>query len=158
MYNKKEDCMNNLTKIWNDLTTELVDKQHNEGYLDGLNKKFGEIFDIKDVTEYKAACMTEPFFSPAQFTHLSNAMRRALVEGYLLAQIERKKEDIKMLYNCYKEDVKNEEDNDSTGTDGTVPRCSISGNDNVLGLPESVPRLPKPVRRRKRVLPPTDNE
>lgn len=149
MYNKKEDCMNNLTKIWNDLTTELVDKQHSEGYLEDINKKFGEIFDIKDVTEYKAACMTEPFFTPSQFAHLSNAMRRALVEGYLLAQIERKKEDIKLLYNCYREDMKNEEDNTSPIVD--VPRCSLGGDDDRQ-------ELPRPIRKRKRILPPADNK
>lgn len=147
MYNKKEAAMNNLTKIWNDLTAELVDKQHGEGYMEDLNKKFGEIFDIKDVTEYKQACMTEPFFSPQQFTHLSNAMRRALVEGYLLAQIERKKEDIKMLYNCYKEDMKNEEDySDISPVMGDVPRCSLCGDDASV--------LPKTRRKRKPTLPP----
>ena len=140
MYNKKEDCMNNLTKIWNDLTAELVDKQHSEGYLEDLNKKFGEIFDIKDVTEYKAACMDQPFFTPSQFAHLSNAMRRALVEGYILAQIERKKEDIKLLYNCYREDIKQDEKSDfDAPIVGDVPRCSVSGDDK-----------PRPVRKKRR--------
>ena len=144
--------MNNLTKIWNDLTEELVKKQQGDGYLEEINKKFGEIFDIKDVTEYKQACMAEPYFSSQQFQHLSNAMRRALVEGYILAQIERKKEDIKLLYNCYREDIKQDEKSDfDAPIVGDVPRCSVSGDDK-----------PRPVRKKRKqsVLPfePTEND
>ena len=144
--------MNNLTKIWTDLTEELVKKQQGDGYLEEINKKFGEIFDIKDVTEYKQACMTEPYFSPQQFQHLSNAMRRALVEGYILAQIERKKEDIKLLYNCYREDIKQDEKSDfDAPIVGDVPRCSVSGDNK-----------PRPVRKKRKqsVLPfePTEND
>lgn len=119
--------MNNITKIWDELTKEFAKKEENNKFLEEINEKFGEIFDIKDVTEYKQAVMVEPFYSPQQFQHLSCAMRRALVEGYILAQLERKKEDIKMLYNCYKEDIKNEKDDDNSGTDSIVPRCSIGG-------------------------------
>lgn len=119
--------MNNITKIWDELTKEFAKKEENSKFLEEINEKFGEIFDIKDVTEYKQAVMVEPFYSPQQFQHLSCAMRRALVEGYILAQLERKKEDIKMLYNCYKEDIKNEKDDGNSDTDSIVPRCSISG-------------------------------
>lgn len=119
--------MNNITKIWDELTKEFAKKEENNKFLEEINEKFGEIFDIKDVTEYKQAVMVEPFYSPQQFQHLSCAIRRALVEGYILAQLERKKEDIKMLYNCYKEDIKNEKDDDNSDTDSTVPRCSFGG-------------------------------
>lgn len=140
--------MNNITKIWNELTEELVKKQEVDGYLEEINKKFGEIFDIKDVTEYKQACMAEPYFSPQQFQHLSNAMRRALVEGYILAQIERKKEDIKLLYNCYREDMDkdNETDDINAPVVDAVSRCSMRGDNE--------PRLPR--RKRKSILPQND--
>jgi hypothetical protein len=140
--------MNNITKIWNELTEELVKKQEGDGYLEEINKKFGEIFDIKDVTEYKQAVMVEPFFSPQQFQHLSCAIRRALVEGYILAQVERKKDDIKMLYNCYREDMDkdNEMDDINAPVVDALPRCSMCGDNE--------PRLPR--RKRKSILPPND--
>lgn len=94
--------MRNVTTWWNQIAEELVDAEKDDAFLDELYDKFGEIFDIKDVTEYKHSVAVEPYYAPSQFHYLSLAIRRAFVEGYLLARMERRHEDMAMLYNCHK--------------------------------------------------------
>lgn len=96
--------MNRTTKLWNNIAEELVIEEQNKGFIDDVYDKFGEIFDIKDVTEYKNCALVTPFFAPTQFSYMSLAIRRAFVEGYLLSLAEQKRDQIKLLFNCYKDD------------------------------------------------------
>ena len=121
--------MNDLMKMWNDITEELVKEEHGTPGSMALVEKFSEIFDIKDVYEYKTAVCVDPCYSPRQFAHLSQAMKRAFIEGYVLAQRERKKADAALLYSCYKQDIlenKNEEADSKSIIDSIMPRRSVS--------------------------------
>jgi hypothetical protein len=96
--------MNKTTRLWNNIAEELVTEEQDPEFINDVYEKFGEIFDIKDVTEYKNCALVTPFFAPSQFSYMSLAIRRAFVEGYLLSMAEQKKERIKFLFNCYKDD------------------------------------------------------
>ena len=93
--------MNKTTKLWNSVAEELVTAEQHQEFIDDVYDRFGEIFDIKDVTEYKNCALVDPFFAPAQFTYMSLALRRAFVEGYLLCTAEQRNERVKFLFNCY---------------------------------------------------------
>jgi len=110
--------MNRTTKLWNNIAEELVIEEQNKGFIDDVYDKFGEIFDIKDVTEYKNCALVTPFFAPTQFSYMSLAIRRAFVEGYLLSLAEQKRDQIKLLFNCYKDDKET-----ITYEKKTVARC-----------------------------------
>ena len=101
--------MKKLTKLWSNLVDCLADVSGTETFSESVYNKFDEIFDLKDVAEYKSISDYE-LFSPAEFKHTSQAMRRAFVEGYLLAQAERKKEDIITLKKCFEQEIPNEKD------------------------------------------------
>lgn len=96
--------MKQLTKLWTHLNNSLSDIGCSEDFTKEVYEQFDEIFDLKDVTEYKMA-MNSDICSPSEFVRISQAMRRALVEGYLLAQMEQRKQDIKALYNCYRSEL-----------------------------------------------------
>lgn len=96
--------MNNLTQLWNNIAEELVNMEKSEDFIEEVYDRFGEIFDIKDVTEYKSSALVTPFLTPAQFNYLSLAIRRAFIEGYLLSKTEQRKEQVKLLFNCYKDE------------------------------------------------------
>lgn len=102
--------MNHLTQLWNNIAEELVRVEESDDFLNDVYDKFGEIFDIKDVTEYKNSALVTPFLAPAQFNYLSLAIRRAFVEGYLLSKTEQRKEQVKLLYNCYKDEPEEKQD------------------------------------------------
>lgn len=108
--------MNNTTKLWNSVAEELVTAEQHQEFIDDVYDRFGEIFDIKDVTEYKNCALVDPFFAPAQFTYMSLAIRRAFVEGYLLCTAEQRKERVKFLFNCYKDEIQEEPDNEEKTT------------------------------------------
>ena len=108
--------MNKTTKLWNRVAEELVTAEQHQEFIDDVYDRFGEIFDIKDVTEYKNCALVDPFFAPAQFTYMSLAIRRAFVEGYLLCTTEQRKERVKFLFNCYKDDIQEEPDNEEKTT------------------------------------------
>lgn len=101
--------MKQLTKLWTQLDNCLSDMGCSEDFTNEIYKQFDEIFDLKDVYEYKRA-MSSDICSPSEFINISNAMRRALVEGYLLAQMEQRKQDIKALYNCYRQDMEDKDE------------------------------------------------
>ena len=101
--------MKQLTKLWTQLDNCLSDMGCNEDFTNEIYNQFDEIFDLKDVHEYKRA-MNSDICSPSEFMNISNAMRRALVEGYLLAQMEQRKQDIKALYNCYRQDMEDKDE------------------------------------------------
>lgn len=104
--------MNKTTKLWNSVAEELVTAEQHQEFIDDVYDRFGEIFDIKDVTEYKNCALVDPFFAPTQFTYMSLAIRRAFVEGYLLCTAEQRKERVKFLFNCYKDELQEESDNE----------------------------------------------
>lgn len=104
--------MKPLTQLWTTLTSYLKELSDTDLFNDDLQKKLGEILDIKDAQEYKEATVTD-VISPSQFAHTSRAMRRAFVEGYFLAQMEQRKDDIKTLYNMYHTDTKKELEKDT---------------------------------------------
>lgn len=108
--------MNKTTKLWNSVAEELVTAEQHQEFIDDVYDRFGEIFDIKDVTEYKNCALVDPFFAPAQFTYMSLAIRRAFVEGYLLCTAEQRKERVKFLFNCYKDEIQEEPDNEEKTT------------------------------------------
>ena len=108
--------MNKTTKLWNSVAEELVTAEQHQEFIDDVYDRFGEIFDIKDVTEYKNCALVDPFFAPAQFTYMSLAIRRAFVEGYLLCTAEQRKERVKFLFNCYKDETQEEPDNEEKTT------------------------------------------
>lgn len=108
--------MNKTTKLWNSVAEELVTAEQHQEFIDDVYDRFGEIFDIKDVTEYKNCALVDPFFAPTQFTYMSLAIRRAFVEGYLLCTAEQRKERVKLLFNCYKDEIQEEPDNEEKTT------------------------------------------
>lgn len=108
--------MNKTTKLWNSVAEELVTAEQHQEFIDDVYDRFGEIFDIKDVTEYKNCALVDPFFAPAQFTYMSLAIRRAFVEGYLLCTAEQRKERVKFLFNCYKDEIQEDPDNEEKTT------------------------------------------
>jgi len=117
-----------IVKIWTKITEQLVKEEKESAGPCQLVEKFNNIFDLKDVYEYKNSICVDPFYSPRQFAYLSMSIRRAFIEGYLLAQEERRKEDAAYLYNCYKDDVKenrNEKDNSKPIIDSIIPRRSV---------------------------------
>ena len=99
--------MKKITKLWLELHNLLEDVPDMDEFNTEVFRKFGDIFDLKEVEEYKRAkdCTQ---ITPLQFSTTTDVMKRAFVEGYLLAQLEQRKEDIRDLYNIYKKDIKNE--------------------------------------------------
>ena len=108
--------MNRTTKLWNSVAEELVTAEQHQEFVDDIYDRFGEIFDIKDVTEYKNCALVDPFFAPAQFTYMSLAIRRAFVEGYLLCTAEQRRERVKFLFNCYKDETEEESEHEEKAT------------------------------------------
>lgn len=125
--------MKKLTKLWVELNDCLADVDGDEKFTTELYDRFGEIFDRKDVLEYKTAAATD-VMSPKQFQHTSSAMRRALVEGYLLAQMEQSRDNIQHLYKCYREEIDNDKETFSIDNYPNIPRCSISGTSSGNNL------------------------
>ena len=99
--------MKPLTKLWNQITDSLIDLGDNDIFTKELYNKFDEIFDLKDVHEFKNAAKAD-YYTADMYMTTSNAMRRAFVEGYLLSQVEQKQENIKTLLKCYSMENKNE--------------------------------------------------
>ena len=118
--------MKNITRLWTQLADSLAEITTNQSFMTELYDKFGEIFDLKDANEYKVAASVSDVITPKQFVHTSAAMQRAFVEGYLLAQMEQKQEDIKYLYNCHRKELTNEKNTFSINDYPNIPRCSIS--------------------------------
>ena len=108
--------MNKTTALWNEIAEGLVNEERDAAFIDDVYDKFGEIFDIKDLTEYKNCALVNPFFAPSQFSYMSLAIRRAFVEGYLLSAAEKRKENIKMLFNCHKDEKEKHENEKETST------------------------------------------
>lgn len=115
--------MNNTARLWSRIAEELVTSEQNQDFLDDVYDRFGDIFDIKDVTEYKNCALIDPFFAPSQFQYLSLAIRRAFVEGYLLAMTEHKKNQMKLLYNCYSSDPEEIPDDEKINDPAKRPRA-----------------------------------
>lgn len=101
--------MKAITKLWTKMNDCLTDVGNTEEFTKEVYNKFDEIFNLKEVAEYKAAAITD-VHSPSQFAHTTTVMKRALVEGYLLAQMEQRQADIKTLYNMYRKNIKEELD------------------------------------------------
>lgn len=106
--------MNNTTRLYQRLRNYLTAPERPVEYFEALNDRLSDIFDLKEVAEYKNSIEVEEY-TPAQFQHLTSAIKRAFVEGYLLAQIEQSRDNLRTLYNIYrqeecpqtKKDVKN---------------------------------------------------
>ena len=94
---------NNTTRLYQQLRTYLSAPERPVEYFDQIQNKMSGIFDIKEVAEYKYAIETEPY-TPSQFKHLTSSMKRAFVEGYLLAQMEQSREEIRTLYKLYRQE------------------------------------------------------
>lgn len=99
--------MKPLTKLWNQITDSLTELGDNDTFTKELYNKFDEIFDLKDVHEFKLATRAE-YYTADMYMSTSNAMKRAFVEGYLLSQVEQKQENIKSLLKCYSTENKHE--------------------------------------------------
>lgn len=99
--------MKPLTKLWNQITDSLTELGDNDTFTKELYNKFDEIFDLKDVHEFKLAARAE-YYTADMYMSTSNAMKRAFVEGYLLSQVEQKQENIKSLLKCYSTENKHE--------------------------------------------------
>lgn len=95
--------MDNATRLYEQIKQYIGNQEHSLADIDTLYNKFQAIFDIKEVTEFKNAMTTEPY-TPAQFVQLASTMKRSFIEGYLLAQLEQKRKNIRQVYNMYKED------------------------------------------------------
>lgn len=127
--------MNKLTSMWKNIAEQLVTAEQDPGFLDDIYDKFGEVFDLKDVTEYKSCSNTDPYFSPSQFTFLSLAIRRALVEGYLLCKAEQRSDQIQLLFNCYKNEDESDEQNTTKSRNNSVcsnPICDTDGQPRTI--------------------------
>ena len=92
---------NNTTRLYQQLRNYLTDPNRPSEYFEELQDKMAGIFDIKEVAEYKSAMEVEEY-TPAQFRHVTAVMKRSFVEGYLLAQLEQSRKEIKTLYNMYR--------------------------------------------------------
>lgn len=114
--------MKNITRLWTQLTDSLSEVTDNKSFLSELYDKFGEIFNLKDANEYKIASSASDIISPKQFAHTSIAMQRAFVEGYLLAQMEQKHNDIKFLYQCHRKELTGENNNFDLNDYPNIPR------------------------------------
>lgn len=80
--------MKKITEQWLELVTNLADIDYNTApFITELAEKFSEIFDYKDMDEFKNADCS---MTKSTFNVLSGIMRRAFTEGYLLAQMEQK--------------------------------------------------------------------
>lgn len=95
--------MNNTTRLYTQLRNYLASYSIPAGYYENIYTKFQEIFERKEIEEYKN--MGTEVYPPPQFAHLHDSMRRAFVEGYLLAQMEYSRENIKAMYNTYKQEI-----------------------------------------------------
>lgn len=117
--------MKQLTKLWLTIHDSLTDIGNSDEFTKELYSKFDEIFDRKEVIEYKAAALSD-ILSPSQFLTTTNAMKRALVEGYLLAQLEQRKENTKQLYKTYREDLKEKNNEKVYSIDGNAVKYDIT--------------------------------
>ena len=97
--------MDNTTRLYEQLKQYIGNQEHSLTNIDTLYNKFQTIFDIKEIAEFKNAMTAEPY-TPAQFVQLASTMKRSFIEGYLLAQLEQKRKDIRTLYNMYKQEQK----------------------------------------------------
>ena len=122
--------MKNITRLWTQLTDSLAEVTNNQSFMAELYSKFGEIFDLKDANEYKIAGSISDVMTPKQFSHTSAAMQRAFVEGYLLAQMEQKHNDIKFLYQCHRKELSNENSNFNLNDYPNIPRPDNPGISN----------------------------
>lgn len=95
--------MNNTTRLYKKLRDYLEIEAQPIEYFESLYKQMSDIFDLKEVSEYKTA-MTVEQYTPAQFKHLTSSIKKAFIEGYLLAQTEQMHKDIKTLYNIYRQE------------------------------------------------------
>ena len=98
--------MKPLTKLWNQITDSLIELGENDIFTKELYNKYDEIFNLKDVDEFKNAAKAE-YYTADMYMNTSHAMKRAFVEGYLLSQMEQKQENIKALLKCYNMENKN---------------------------------------------------
>ena len=106
--------MNNTTRLYQQLREYLSAPERPTEYFEQIHDKMAGIFDIKEVAEYKNSLEVEDY-TPAQFKHLTSSMKRAFIEGYLLAQMEQARYEVRTLYKLYrqeecqptKKDVKN---------------------------------------------------
>ena len=94
--------MDNTTRLYRQLNNYLSAPERPVEYFEEVYDKMQGIFDIKEVAEYKNSMDVERY-TPAQFKHLTSSMKRAFIEGYLLAQMEQSRQEIRTLYNMYKD-------------------------------------------------------
>jgi hypothetical protein len=95
--------MDNTTRLYEQLKQYIGNTEHPLSDIEKLYNKFQTIFDLKEIAEFKNAMGAEPY-TPSQFVHLASSMKRSFIEGYLLAQIEQKRKDIRDVYNMYKQE------------------------------------------------------
>ena len=98
--------MKPLTKLWNQITDSLIELGENDIFTKELYNKFDEIFNLKDVDEFKNATKAD-YYTADMYMSTSHAMKRAFVEGYLLSQMEQRQENIKSLLKCCNMENKN---------------------------------------------------
>ena len=95
--------MNNTTRLYSQLRNYLSNSEIPRMYFDKIYDKFEGVFERKEIEEYKN--MGPDKYPPQQFSHLVMSMKQSFVEGYLLAQMEQSRSDIKALYTKYKQEV-----------------------------------------------------
>ena len=95
--------MNNISRLYSQLRNYLSNASIPQTYFENIYSKFEEIFARKEIEEYKNMGMDK--YPPQQFSHLVMSMKQSFVEGYLLAQMEQSRADIKSLYTRYKQEV-----------------------------------------------------
>lgn len=95
--------MDNATRLYEQLKQFIGNSAQPVEDIENLYNKFQTIFDIKEIAEFKNAMGAEPY-TPAQFVHLASTMKRSFIEGYLFAQLEQKRKDIRNVYNMYKQE------------------------------------------------------
>jgi len=96
--------MDNTTRLYEQLKQYIGTSEHPISDIENLYNRFQTIFDIKEITEFKNSMTAEPY-TPTQFVHLASTMKRSFIEGYLLAQIEQKRKDIRSVYDMYKQET-----------------------------------------------------
>lgn len=95
--------MDNTTRLYEQLKLFIGNSAQPVEEIDYLYDKFQTVFDIKEIAEFKNAMTAEPY-TPNQFVHLASTMKRSFIEGYLFAQLEQRRKNIRDVYNSYKQE------------------------------------------------------
>lgn len=76
--------MKQVTKYWKIVSKVLEEQADKSPTIQRLLDYFEEIFDLKDVENYKEMAALSEVITPKEYNYTSTVMRRAFIEGYLL--------------------------------------------------------------------------